>query len=93
MRFLNVHHNMFNGTDGKSYIVDSCSFIHDFYLQIVVLKLTLNSKTHDSEQNAEILENNLKADYHFDFPNNERTVVSDTKNDAAKVYQYFSEDL
>ena len=56
------------------------------------LKLTLNKKTPDSEYNAEILENSLKADYNCDYTNNERTVISDTINASTNVTGYFSED-
>ena len=52
----------------------------------------LNKKTHGSDYNTEILEDRFKADYHFDFPKNSRTVVSDTTNAATKVDGYFSED-
>ena len=47
---------------------------------------------HGSEYNAEISDDSLKSDYHFDFPNNSRTVVSDTTNSATNVAKYFSED-
>ena len=91
MHFVDVHHDMFNWPDGNNYIGASWSFIYDFYLHIVSLKLTLNKKTPDSEYNAEILEYSLKADYHFDLPNNTRTVVRYTTNDANKLADYFSE--
>ena len=83
---------MFNGPDVKNYLGASCSFIHDLYLHIVSLKMALNNKTHGAEYNAEILEDSLKSDHHFDFPNNKRTVVSNTTNTATKVVKYFSED-
>jgi hypothetical protein len=92
MRFVDVHHGIFQGPDGNTYLGASCSFIHDFYLHILSLHRTLNIKTHGSEYNAEILENSLKADYVFDFPKNARTVVSDTMHAAIKVAKYFSED-
>ena len=92
MSFVNVHHDMFNVPDVNNLLGDSCSFIHDFYLNIVELKLKLNKKTHGSEYNAEILEDSFKAYYHFDFPNNSRTIVSNTTNAATKVAEYFSED-
>ena len=53
--------------------------------------MTLNNKMHGSEYNAKILEDSLKADYHFYFPNNSRTVVSDTTNASTKVAEYFFE--
>ena len=63
---------MFNRNYGKNYLGVSCSFIHGFYLHIVVLKLTFNNKMHGSEYNAEILEDILKAEYNFYFPKNPR---------------------
>jgi hypothetical protein len=92
MRFVDVHHDMFQGPDGNNYLGASCSFIHDFHLHILSLNLTLNNKTHGSEYNAEVLDDNLKADYGFDFSKIARTVVSDTTNAATKVAEYFSED-
>ena len=92
MRFVNVNHDMLNGPDGNKYLCASCSFIHDFYLNNVALKMKLNNKTHNSEYNAEILENSLKADYNCDYTNNERTVISDTINASTNVTGYFSED-
>ena len=50
----------------------------------MALKMTLNKKTHGSYYNAERLEDSLKVDYHFDFSNNERTVVSNTKKKSPK---------
>ena len=90
--FVDVHHDMFNRTDGNNYLGDYFIFIHNFYLYIVALKLTLNNKNHGSEYYTEILEDSLKADYHFDFPNNAKTFVSNTTNDATKVADYLSED-
>ena len=89
MRFVDVHHDMFNGTDGKNYIDASCSFIHDLYIHIVALKMKLNNKTHGSEYNAEILKDSLKAGSHFDFIKIEITVIRDTTNAATKVAKYF----
>ena len=66
--FLNFHHDIFNGPDGNNYIGYSFSFIHDLYLSIVALKMTLNNKMYGSEYNAEILEDIIKADYHLIFP-------------------------
>ena len=80
---------MFNVPDGNNFICASCSFIHGFYLNIVTLKPKLNNKTHSSEYNSEILE---KADFHFYFTKNARTVVSDMTNASTKVAEYFSED-
>ena len=77
----------------EKYLGDSCSFIHDFYLHILVLKLTFNNKTHGSEYSAKILVDNLKADCHFDFLNNSRTLVNNTTNAATNVALYFSEDV
>ena len=57
---------------GKITLVPFENFIHDFYLHIVVLKLTLNNKTHGSDYNAKILEDRLKEDYHFNFTKNAR---------------------
>ena len=91
MHFFDVYRDIFNGTDSNNYLGASFSFIHNFYLHIVELKLMLNNKTHGSDYNAEILEDSLKADYHFDFPNNSRTVVSNTTNAVTKVADYFSE--
>ena len=59
----------------------------------MALKLRLNNKIHDSEYNSEILEDGLKVDYHFYFPKDTITVVGDTKNNATKVADYFSEDV
>ena len=73
---------MFNGPDGKNYLGASWSFIHNLYLNIVALKLTFNNKTHGSEYSAKILVDNLKADCHFDFLNNSRTLVNNTTNAA-----------
>ena len=56
------------------------------------LNLALNNKTYGSEYKTEILEDSLKADYHFNFPNNARSDISNTKNATAKVANYFSED-
>ena len=58
----------------------------------MTLNLKLNNRTHGSEYNTEILEDNLKADHHFYFPKNARTVISNTTNSATKVADYFSED-
>jgi hypothetical protein len=52
----------------------------------------LNNNTYGSEYNAESLENNIKADYVIDLPNNTRTVVRDMTNAATKAAKYFSED-
>ena len=90
IHFVDVHHESFNGPGGNNYLGASCSVIHDFYLHIVALNMTLNNRTHGSEYNAEILEDSLKADYHFDFPNNERTIVSDTTNASTKVAKHLS---
>ena len=92
MRFVDVHHDMFQGPDGNNYLGASCSFIHDFHLHILSLNLTLNNKSHGSEYNAEVLDDNLKGDYGFDFSKYARTVVSDTTNAATKVAEYFAED-
>ena len=92
MRFVDVHHDMFNGPDGNNYLGASCTFIHDFYLHIVALNLTLNSKMHSSEYNSKSLEDSLKAEYYFGFTKNEVTVVSNTSNDSTMVEEYFSED-
>jgi hypothetical protein len=92
MRFVDVYHDMFQGSAGNNYLGASCSFIHDFYLHILSLQLTLNNKTHGSEYNAEVLENIPKADYLFDFPKKARTVVIDTTNATIKVAKCFSED-
>ena len=92
MRFVDVHHDMFQGPDGNNYLGASCSFIHNFELHIVALKLELNNKTHGSEYNATVLEDSLMKDYGFDFPKYVRTVVSDTTNAATKVATFFSED-
>ena len=83
---------MFNGPDGNNYLGTSFIFIHDLYIHIVALKLTLNNNTRGSHYNAEILEEILKADYHFSFPTNSITVISDTTNADTKVDNYFSED-
>ena len=93
MRFIDVHRDIFNRYDGKNYLGAYYGFIHDFYLHIMALNMALKKKTHGSKYNAEILDDSLKADYHFDFPNNARTVVSDTTNAATKVAKYFSEDV
>ena len=58
----------------------------------MALNLKLNNKTHGSEYNAEILEDSLKEDYHFDFPKNARTVVSDATNADTKVAKHLSKD-
>ena len=50
--FIDIYHGMFNGPDGKNYLGASCSFIHNLYLNIVALNLTLNNKTHGSEYNS-----------------------------------------
>ena len=92
MSFVDVHHDMFNGPGGNNYLGSSCSFIYEFYMHIVALKLTLNNNTRGSHYNAEILEEILKADYHFYFPTNSITVISDTTNADTKVDNYFSED-
>ena len=92
MRFVDVYHDKFNGTDGKNYPDASCSFILDLYLHIVVLKQMLNNNTRGSGYNAVILEDILKADYNFNFPKNKINIISDTKNAATKVAKYFSED-
>ena len=92
MCFVDVHHDTFYGTDGNNYLGASCIFIHDFYLNIVLLKITLNKKTHGSEHNSENLEDRLKADYSFDFLKNARSVVTDKANSATKVDGYFFED-
>ena len=76
----------------EKYLGDSCSFIHDLNLHVLVPKMTLNEKTHGSEDNAKILEDSLKEYYHFDFPKYARTVVSDTNNASTKVANYFSKD-
>ena len=68
----NVHNDMFNRPDGKNYPGASCSFIHEFYLNIMAFKLTLNNKMHGSEYNTKILEDSLKADYNFDLPKSAR---------------------
>ena len=83
---------MFNGNDSNNYLGTSCSVIHDFYLHIVALNMTLNNRTHGSEYNSEILEDSLKADNHFDFPKNARTILSDPTNASIKVDEYFSGD-
>ena len=83
---------MFNWPDINNYLGSSCSFIHDFYLNIVALKLMMNNKAHGSEYNVEILEDSLKEEYHFDFPKNTRTVVRNMMNAATKVDDYFSVD-
>jgi hypothetical protein len=93
MRFVDVHHHMFKGPDGNTYLGASCSFIRDFYLNIVALKLTLNNKTHFLEYNAEVLEDSIKADYDFDFPKNAQTIIGDIMNATTKVVEYFSEDM
>ena len=54
--------------------------------------MTLNNKMYGSEYNSEILEDSIKAYYHFNFPNNARTVISKTTNAATKVAGYFSKD-
>ena len=54
--------------------------------------MTLNNRTHGSEYNSEILEDSLKADNHFDFPKNARTILSDPTNASIKVDEYFSGD-
>ena len=59
----------------------------------MALNLKLNNKTHGSEYNAEILEDSLKEDYHFDFLKNAITVISDTNNADTKVAKYFYEDV
>jgi hypothetical protein len=92
MHFVEVYHGMLQGPDGNNYLGASCSSIHDFYLHILSLQLTLNNKTHGSEYNTEVIENILKANYVFDFPKNARTVGSNTMNVTAKVAEYFSED-
>jgi hypothetical protein len=92
MRFFDVHYDMFQGPDGKNYLGTSHSFIHDFYLHILSLQLTLNKKTHGSEYNAEVLENSLTAYYLIDFTKNARTVIRYMTNAATKVTEYFSED-
>ena len=60
---------------------------------MLALKVTFNKKTYGSEYKAEILEDSLKADYNFDFPNNSITLVSDMTKAATKVDKYFSEDV
>ena len=92
MRFIDIHHESFNGPDGNNLLGYSFSFIHDLYLHIVALNMTFNKKTHGSEYNAESLEDRLMADYHFDFPKNSMTVTSDTNNAATKGFEYFYED-
>ena len=92
MHFFDVHHDVFNGPDGNNFLCASCILIHSFYLHIVSLKMTLNNKMYGSEYNAGILKDRIKAYYHFDLPNNARTVVSDTTNAATKVAEYFSKD-
>ena len=92
MLFVNVHYEMFKGTDGENFPGASFSFIHDFYMHIVALKLILNNMTHGSEYNAKSLEDILKANYHLNFPNNATTVINNTMNDATKVFKYFSKD-
>ena len=61
-------------------------------MNLVALKLTLKNKTYGSDYNAETLEYSLKVYYHFDFPNNARTFVSNTTNAATKVAKCFSLD-
>ena len=72
MRFFNVNRDMFNVPNENNYLCASCSFIHEFYLNIMAFKLTLNNKMHGSEYNTKILEDSLKADYNFDLPKSAR---------------------
>ena len=65
---VSVKHVMMNRNGDNNYLGASCSFMHDFYLNIVALKITWKNKTHGSEYEAEISEDRLKADYHFDLP-------------------------
>ena len=60
-------------------------FIHDLYLHIVEINLTLNNKTDGSEYNVENLEDSIKADWDFFPPKNAITVVSDMKKTDTKV--------
>ena len=83
MRFFDVHHDMLNEPDGKSYPGVYCSFIHEFYLHILALNITLNKNT---------LEDGFTSDYPFDSTKDTRNVVSDTTNASTKVAEYFSED-
>ena len=47
--FVDVYCYIFNGPGGNNYIGASFSSIHDLYLHIVALNMTLNNKTHGSE--------------------------------------------
>jgi hypothetical protein len=92
MLFINLQHAMFNVPDGSNYLGASCSFIYNFDLHVVALKLTLNNVTHISEYNANVLDTELKAIYGFDVAASSCTVVSDTTNSATAVSEFFSSE-
>jgi hypothetical protein len=46
MPFINLQYDMFNGPDVKNYLGTSCSFVHNFYLHVVALKLKMDNVTH-----------------------------------------------
>jgi hypothetical protein len=92
MPFINLQHDMFNGPYGNNYLVASCSFILNFDLHVMAVKLTLNNVTHNSKYNANVLDTRLKAIYGYDFAASYCTVVSDTTNSATAVAKFFSSE-